>query len=204
MDYTSKTGSGKGQPSLGSGCPSTPAIGLHLGADRQRQKSPEDLSALRVERVAPRSLASAPVRTAIVTAMTSFLPSVVAAMVITTLIAIVVMPFVTRGDIHDRAARRDRAIDDDRFATRHRFADHDRRGRRARWRVNHDRTRRVKDWHGQPKIEADGNSCLGGAGQSENCNHCYQTEQMFCFHGRSDGAVGDLFDSRPLIKTEDD
>ncbi len=153
-------------------------------------KSPEDLSALRVERVTSSSTASAPFLTATFRAMTSFLPAIVAAMVITALIAIV----VARGDIHDRAARCDRPIHDHR-----RWAFH--HGRRA-WRgVNNDRTRRVKDWHGQPKIEADRNSCLGGADQSDCGNHCYQTEQIFCFHGGSDGAVFGVFDSRPLIKT---
>jgi len=44
---------------------------------------------------------------------------------------------------------------------------------------------------------------LGGAGQSERCNHCYQTEQMFCFHGGSDGVVEDIFDSGSLIKTDE-
>jgi hypothetical protein len=38
--------------------------------------------------------------------------------------------------------------------------------------------------------------------------HCYETEQpfseqMFCFHGRSDGGVFRVFDSGPLIKTEE-
>ncbi len=203
MHQETKQAVGKGQPSLGSGCPSTPAVGLHRAVGHERQKSPEDVSVLRVERVAPRSPASAPVRAAIVTAMTSFLPTVVAAMVITTLIAIVVMPVIARGDIHHRAARRDRTIDDDRFATRHGFADHNRHGRWAWRRVNHDRARGVKDWHGQPENKLDGNSCLGGADQSERCNHCYQTEQMFCFHGGSDGAVIRVFDSGSLIKTED-
>ena len=198
MDYTSKTGSGKGQPSLGSGCPSTPAVGLHLAVGHQRQKSPEDLSVLRVERVAPRSPASAPVRAATSMAISPIVPTI-AAMGVTAVIAIV----VARGDIHDRAARSDRTIYDDRFATRHGFADHDRHGRRA-WRDDHrDGARGGDDWHGQPKMEADGNSCLGGAGQSDCGYHCYQTEQMFCFHGGSDGVAGDIFDSGSLIKTED-
>ncbi len=194
MHQETKQAVGKGQPSLGSGCPSTPAIGLHLWVDRQRQKSPEDLSVLRVERAAPRSPASAPIRTAIVTAMTSFLPTVVAAMVITAVIAIVVVPVIARGDIHHRAARGDRAIQDDRRRAMHHAG-------RARWDNHRDRTWGVNDW--QPEREVDRNSCLGGAGQSERCNHCYQTEQMFCFHGGSDGAVRDIFDSGSLIKTEE-
>ena len=143
---------------------------------------------LRAERVTPGLAASAPVRTATLRAMTSYLPAVMA-MVITALVAIV----VARGDIHNRAARSDRTIDDDRRALHH--------GRRARWDNHRDRTRGVKDW--QPEREVNRNSCLGGAGQSERCNHCYQTEQMFCFHGGSDGGVTRVFDSRPLIKTED-
>lgn len=161
----------------------------------QKNKNPEDSSVFRVEQVTPSLAASATLLTAIVMAITPFLPAVIAAMVITTLIAIVVMPFVTRGDIHDRGATRHGLIHDDRRAMHH--------GRRARRRVNHDRARGVKDWHGQPKIEADRNSCLGGAGQSSYCNHCYQTEQMFCFHDGSDDAVIGVFDSGSLIKTED-
>jgi hypothetical protein len=157
-------------------------------------KCPEDFSVLRVEWVTSSLAASAPFLTAIVVTITAFLPAV-AAMVITTLIAIAVVPFGARRDIYDRGVARHGLRHDDRWAMHH--------GRRARRRVNHDRARGVKDWHGQPKIEADRNSCLGGAGQSSYCNHCYQTEQMFCFHGGSDGAVRDIFDCRPLIKTED-
>lgn len=188
MDYTSKTGSGKRQPSFGSGCPSTPAIGLHRAVGHEQQKSPEDQLILRAERVTPGLAASASFRTATLRAMTSYLPAVMA-IVITALIAIV----VARGDIHDRAARCDRTIHDDRRATHH--------GWRARWDDHRDWTRSVKDW--QPEREVNRNSCLGGAGQSERCNHCYQTEQMFCFHGGSDGVAGDIFDSGSLIKTED-
>lgn len=166
-------------------------IGLHLAVNDSRQKNPEDSSALRVEQGTSSLAASAPFRTATILAMTPFLPTVVAAMVITTLIAIV----VARTDNHDRTARRRGHIDHRRWAMHY--------GRRARRGVNHDRARGTNDWHGQPKIDADRNSCLGGAGQSDCGNHCYQTEQMFCFHGRSDDAVIYVFDSRPLIKTED-
>jgi hypothetical protein len=132
-------------------------------------------------------------------AMTPFLPTI-AAMVITPMIATIITPVIP-GQDHHRATRRDGAIHDHRFAARHRLADHDRHRRRARWRDHGHCARGVKDWHRQPKIEADGNSCLGGAGQSEGCYHCYESEQMFCFHGRSDEAVRDIFDSQPLIKT---
>lgn len=189
MHQETKQAVGKGQPSLGSGCPSTTAVGLHLAVGQQRQKSPEDLSLLRVERVAPRSPASAPVRTATSMAITPIVPTI-AAMIITALIAIV----VARGDIHDRAARSDRTIHDDRWRATH-------HGRRARWDNHRNRTRGVKDW--QPEREVDRNSCLGGAGQSKGCYHCYESEQMFCFHGGSDGVAGDIFDSGSLIKTED-
>lgn len=197
MRENQKTGRGEGTPFLGRVCPSLAAIGLRV----RKTKNPEDLAVLRVEQETSSLAASAPVRAATVMAITPFLPTI-AAMVITTVVAIVVMPFVARGDGYDRAARRDRAIHDDRFATRHGLAHHDRRWW-ARRRVNHDRAWGVEDWHGQPKIEADGNSCLGGAGQSKGGYHCYQTEQMCCFHGRSDGAVRNIFDSRSLIKTED-
>lgn len=143
-----------------------------------------------------RLAASAPVWTTTFTAMTSFLPTVVTAMVITATIAIVVMPVVARGDIHDRTARSDGTIHDYRRAFHHR--------RRARWDDHCDRARAVKDRHRQPEREADGNSCLGGAGQSDCGNHCYQTEQMFCFHGGSDGDVVGVFDSKPLIKAKED
>lgn len=192
MNLNHRTGRKKGTTLLGSGGPLLTAIAPSRSGDKQ--KSPEDFAALRVERVTSDLAASAPVRAAIVTAMTSFLPTVVTAMVITAVIATIVMPVVARGDIHDRAARCDRAIYDDRRRAMH-------HARRARWDNYRDRTRGVKDW--QPEREVDRNSCLGGAGQSERCNHCYQTEQMFCFHGGSDGAVGDIFDSGPLIKTED-
>ena len=191
MDYTSKTGSGKEPPSLGSGGPSLTAIAPSQSG--HQLKNPEDLLVLRVERATTRLAASAPVRAATVMAITPFLPTI-AAMVITTVVAIVVVPFVTRGDIHDRRAARGGHIDHRRWAMHY--------GRRARRSINHDGTRGMKDWHGQPKVEADGNSCLSGAGQSNCCNHCYQTEQMLCFHGRSDGVVGVLFDSTPLIKAE--
>ena len=81
----------------------------------RENKNPEDLSVLRVERVTSGLAASAPFLTATLRAMTSFLPAIVAAMVITTMIAIV----VARGDIHDRAARSDRAIYDDRWRATH-------------------------------------------------------------------------------------
>ncbi len=156
---------------------------------------------LRVERATPRSPAAAPVRAATLMAITPFLPTI-AAMVITTVIATIIIPVIPRGDIHHRAARGDRAIHHDRFATRHRFAHHDRRGWWARWRDDGHSPRGMKDWHGQPKMEADGNSCLGGAGQSDCGDYCYQTEQMFCFHGRSDEAARGIFDFGSLIKPE--
>lgn len=162
---------------------------------------------LRVERATPRSPASAPVRVATLRAITPFLPTI-AALVITTMIATIIIPVIPRGDIHDRATRCDRTIDNHRFATRHGWADHHGHGRRTRGRDDGHGPRGVKDWQRQPKIEADGNPCLGGAGQSDGGNHCYQTEQpfwepMFCFHGRSDEAGRDIFDSTPLIKTVD-
>jgi hypothetical protein len=144
---------------------------------------------LRVDRVTSGLAASAPFLTATLRAMTSYLPAVMA-MVITALVAIV----VARGDIHDRAARGDRTRDDDRRRATH-------YGGRARWDNHRNRARSAKDW--QPEREVNRNSCLGGAGQSERCNHCYQTEQMFCFHGGSDGAAQDIFDFRLLIKTAD-
>ena len=152
-------------------------------------KNPEDQMILRVERVTSSLAASAPVRTTTSMAITPIVPTI-AAMVITTLIAIV----VARGDIYDRTARRDRAIHDNR-----RRAMHHAWG--ARWDNHRNWARRVKDW--QPEREVDRNSCLGGAGQSECCNHCYQTEQMFCFHGGSDGNAVGVFECESLIKTED-
>jgi hypothetical protein len=160
-------------------------------------KNPEDRLALRGQRVTSSLAASAAIVTAIIAAPTRLL----AAMGVTALVAVVVVPSVSRRDIHDRRPRRGliydyrRAAHDGRRAIRHR--------RRARRRVNHDRTRGGKDWQRQPEREVHRNSCLGGAGQSEHCNHCYQTEQMFCFHGGSDGAVRHIFDSKPLIKQED-
>ena len=144
-------------------------------------KSPEDQMILRVKEWIQDLAASATVVSAIVVAITSF----VAAMIVTTLIAIVVMAFVTWRDIHDWCATRHWSIHDDRRAIRH--------GWRAR-RLNHnDRTRRVKDWHGHPKHKPDIQPCLGGAGQSDDCNCCNQTEQMFSIHGRSDEALETFF-----------
>ena len=148
-------------------------------------KNPEDLSVLRVEWVTSGLAASAPVLTATLRAMTSYLPAVMA-MVITALIAIV----VARGDIHDRAARGDRTRDDDRRRATH-------YGGRARWDNHRNRARSAKDW--QPEREVNRNSCLGGAGQSEGCNHCYQTEQMFCFHARFDGLFIAFFTWRKMM-----
>jgi hypothetical protein len=167
----------------------------------QQKTNPENLAILRVERATPRSPASAPVRTATPRAITPFLPTI-AVMVITPMIATIITPVIPWQD-HHRATRRNGAIHDHRFAARRWFADDHRHRRRARRRDDGHGARGVKDWHGQPKIEADGNSCLGGAGQSEGCYHCYESEQMFCFHGRSDAALGDIFDSAPLIKTLD-
>ena len=163
---------------------------------RLGNKNPEDLSALRVQRVTSSSAASAAIVTAIIAAPTGLM----AAMAGATLVAVVVMPSVCRGDIHDRMARHG-LIHHRRGAPHH--------GRRAichrRWarRVHRDRARGVKDWQRQPKREVYRNSCLGGAGQSDCGYHCYQTEQMFCFHGGSDGAVRNIFDSEPLIKQAD-
>ena len=189
MRENQKTGRGEGTPSLGSGV-SFPRC--HWTEDSVPEwpltKSPEDLSILRVERVTSGLAASAPFLTATLRAMTSYLPAVMA-MVITALVAIV----VARGDIHG-------------LVPRHGLINHGWRathyGRRTR-RGHYDWARGMKDWQRQPKREVKRDTCLGGAGQSGNCNHCYQTEQMFCFHGGSDGAVGNIFDSGSLIKTED-
>jgi hypothetical protein len=159
-------------------------------------KNPEDQTALRVQRVTSSSAASAAIVTAIIAAPIGLM----AAMARATLVAVVVMPSVRRGDIHDRMPRhglihhRRRTTHHGRRAIRH---------RRRAWRAHRDRARSVKDWQRQPKCEVHRNSCLGGAGQSDCGNHCYQTEQMFCFHGGSDGAVRNIFDSEPLIKHAD-
>jgi hypothetical protein len=138
---------------------------------------------------------------AIVTAIIAAPTLRVAAMVRTPMVAVIVMPVVTRRDIYHRLVARRGLIHN------HRRASYDRRRTichrgRARRRINRDRTWGVEDWHGQPKIEADRNSCLGGAGQSDCGYHCYQSEQMFCFHGRSDETPSGIFDSKPLIKPE--
>lgn len=132
--------------------------------------------ALRVQRVMSSLAASAAIVTAIIAAPTGLM----AALGVTALVAIAVVPLVSRGDIHDWMAR----IRHDRRTIRHR--------RRARC-VHRDRTRGVKDWQRQPEGEVHRNPCLGGAGQSDCGNHCYQTEQMFYFHGGSDGAGGEFF-----------
>ena len=180
-------------------CPSLTAIGLHLAVGHTRnKKSPEDFSVLRGERVTSSLAASAPFLPATFVAITPFLPAPtmsIVAIVITTLIAIVVMAFVAGRDIYDRSAARHGLIHNHRRAWHH--------GWRARRGVNHNRARSGEDWHRQPKNKFEGNSCLGGAGQSDCGYHCYPTEQMFCFHGGSDGAVRPIFESRPLIKPED-
>jgi len=148
-------------------------------------KSPEDQMILRVKEWIQNLAASAAVVSAIRVAITAF----VMAMIVTTLIAIVVMAFVTWRDIHDGCTTRRRLIYD-RLATRHWSIHDDRRAIRHGWRarrLNHnDRTRRVKDWHGHTKHKPDIQPCLGGAGQSDNCNRCNQTEEMFSIHGGSD------------------
>jgi hypothetical protein len=184
----------KGPPSLGSGGPSLTAISLSL----REQKSPEDFSALRVKERIQNLAASATFLTTILVAITAF----VAAMVITALIAIVVMPFVTRRDIHDRLATR-RGLIHDWCATWHWLIHDDRRAIRHGWRarrLNHnDRTRSVKDWHGQPKHKPDRQPCLGGAGQSDNRNRCNQTEERYSFHGRSDEALATFFNGHEYM-----
>lgn len=148
-------------------------------------KSPEDQMILRVKEWIQDLAASATIVTAIVVTITAF----VAAMVITALVAIVVMALVTRSDIHGLVTRRG-LIHHDRRAT-----DHGRtiRHRRRTWRVNRDGARGMKDWHGYPKHEPDIQPCLGGAGQSDDCNCCNQTEQMFSIHGGSDEALATFF-----------
>jgi hypothetical protein len=152
--------------------------------------------ALRVQRVTSSLATSAAIVTAIIAAPTGLM----AAMARAALVAVVVMPTVSRGDIHHRTPRHG-LIHHRRRALHHwwRAVGH----RRRAWRIHRDRTRSVKDWQRQPKREVHRDSCLGGAGQSDCDNHCYQTEQMFCFHGRSDGAVRNIFDSEPLIKQAD-
>jgi hypothetical protein len=144
-------------------------------------KNPEDFSALRVREWIQKLAASATVVVAIVAAITAF----AAAMVIAALIAIVVMAFVTWCDIHDGCATRCGLNHDDRRAIRH--------GWRARRLNDYDRTRSVKDWHGQPKHKPDRQTCLGGACQSDNRNRCNQTEERYSFHGRSDEAIWTFF-----------
>ena len=135
---------------------------------------------------------SATVVSAIVAAITVF----VAAMVIAALIAVVVMPFVTRRDIHDWRATGRRLIHDG-LAASHGLNHDDRRAIRHGWRArrlnDYDRTRSVKDWHGQPKHKPDRQTCLGGACQSDNRNRCNQTEERYSFHGRSDEAIATFF-----------
>ena len=155
-------------------------------------KSPEDQMILRVKEWIQNLAASATFLATILVAITAF----VAAMIITALIAIVVTPFVTRGDIHDRLATR-RGLIHDWCATWHWLIHDDRRAIRHGWRarrLNHkDRTRSVKDWHGQPQHKPDRQPCLGGAGQSDNRNRCNQTEEMFSFHGGSDETLATFF-----------
>lgn len=142
-------------------------------------KSPEDQMILRVKEWIQNLAASAAIVTAILVTITAF----VAAMIITALVAIVVMALVTRSDIHGLATRH-WSIHDDRRAIRH---------TRRTWRVNRDGARGMKDWHGYPKHEPDIQPCLGGAGQSDNCNRCNQTEEMFSIHGGSDEAIAAFF-----------
>ena len=147
---------------------------------------------LRVRRVTSSSAASAAIVTAIIAAPIGL----VAAVGVTALVTVVVMPHVTRSDIHDGMAR----IHHDRRAISYRWRAI-RHWRRA-WGVHRDRTRGMKDWQRQPNREVHRNSCLGGAGQSEDRNHCDQTEQMFCFHGGSDGDAVGVFECGSLIKQE--
>ena len=148
-------------------------------------KCPEDQMILRVKEWIQDLAASATVVAAILVTITAF----VAAMIITALVAIVVMALVTRSDIHGLATRRG-LIHHNGRATDHGWTI---RHRRRTWRVNRDRTRRVKDWHGHPKHETDIQPCLGGAGQSDNCNRCNQTEEMFSIHGGSDETLAAFF-----------
>jgi hypothetical protein len=204
MRENQETGRGEGTPSLGSGvsfprCRWTEGGMGRMGRMRRREgtKNPEYRSALRVRRVTSSSAASAAIGTAIIAAPTGLL----AAMGVTALVAVVVMPSVTRGDIDDGTARHGLIHDYWRRVPHHwgRAINH----RRGAWRVDRDGTRSVKDWPRQPEGDVHRYSRLGGAGQSENCNHCYQSEQMLCFHGGSDGSVRNIFDSRPLIKQEE-
>ena len=141
---------------------------------------------LRVKEWIQNLAASATVVAAILVTITVF----AAAMIITALIAIVVMALVTRSDIHDWCATRRRLIHHDGRATDHGWTI---RHRRRTWRVNRDRTRRVKDWHGHPKHKPNIQPCLGGAGQSDNRNRCNQTEEMFSIHAGSDEALAAFF-----------
>ena len=142
-------------------------------------KSPEDQMILRVKEWIQNLAASATIVTAILVAITAF----VAAMIVTALVAIVVMAFVTRSDIHDWCATRHWSIHHDGRATDHGWTI---RHRRRTWRVNRDGARGMKDWHGHPKHKPDIQPCLGGACQSDDCNRCNQTEEMFSIHGGSD------------------
>jgi hypothetical protein len=111
------------------------------------------------------------------------------AMVIAALIAIVVMPFVTRRDIHDWCTTQ-RGLIHDGLAVSHGVIHDDRRARRLN--DNHS-TRSVKDWRGQPKKEPNRQPCLGGACKSNNRNRCNQTEERYSFHVRSDEALATFF-----------
>jgi hypothetical protein len=198
MRENQKTGRGEGTPSLGSGV-SFPRCRWTEGGMRRMDgtKNPEDRSALRVRRVTSSSAASAAIVTAIIAAPTGLL----ATMGITALVAVVVMPSVTRGDIDDGTARHGLIHDYWRRVPHHwgRAIHH----RRRAGRVDRDGTRGVKDWPRQPEGDVHRYSRLGGAGQSENCNHCYQSEQMLCFHGRSDGHAAGVFECGSLIKKEE-
>ncbi len=123
--------------------------------------------------------------TAIVAPITVF----ASAMVIAALIAIVVMPFVTRHDIHDWCTTQ-RGLIHDGLAVSYGVIHDDRRARRLN--DNHS-TRSVKDWRGQPKKEPNRQPCLGGACKSNNRNRCNQTEERYSFHVRSDEALATFF-----------
>ena len=191
MHQETRQAVGKGQPSLGSGCPSTAAVGSALGKKRNNmplmleQKHPADLVARRVMCIA-RNLAASAVAVAAVI--------VTPAASVAAIIAVAVVPVVARGDVNHRR----RAIPHRRWAVGH--------GRRAvndGWRAISHRWRTVN--HGRRILDRDTNgyanrpTCLGGSGESRNSNHSNQTEQMFCFHARFDGLLASFFTRRKMM-----
>jgi len=173
---------GKGQPTLGSGCPSPQAIGLHHVVN-DLEKSPKDLGGLRVNELV-RSLA---VSAAVMTAIVVMTPTALS-MGGTAIVLVAVTRLAARGDVHLRPARC-RSVNPARRAIRHRRrAAND--GRQTT-RPSHNHGRR--EWDRHPESEVHGPTRLRRGGEPGECNCGNKTEHIFCRHERFDGVFSGLF-----------